>query len=173
MALISGLRALECRAHYMPMANATKNPRAVSAGQAGSGEALDYNPPPSLPLQIFLFCAFLLTVAAYVAGQRSESLAEHSTAVARDAKLDRLAVEKAKYLAYVKLGFRAEEQKNFDAAVTNFQNAVRLQNTGEAHYNLGNALLLQSNTNEALKEFQAALALDPKLKAPAPAGAKP
>ena len=82
-------------------------------------------------------------------------------------------VAKGKYLAYVKLGLQAQEQKRLPEAVSNFQNAVNLQNTGEAHLYLGNALLLQSRTNEALKEFQAAAALDPKLKPPAPVGAKP
>jgi tetratricopeptide (TPR) repeat protein len=146
------------------MANATIHPRGSPPGPFGPGQASDYDPPPSLPLQIFLFCAFLFTVAAYVSGQRSERSAEQTATHLRDVKLDRLAVDKAKYLAYVKLGFRAEEQAHFDAAVSNFQNAVLLQNTAEAHKNLGNALLLQSRTNEALKEFQAALALDPKLK---------
>jgi tetratricopeptide (TPR) repeat protein len=155
------------------MPNATIHPRGSSPGPSGSGEAWDYNPPPSLPLQIFLFCAFLVTVAAYIAGQRSDSAAEQTAARVRDARLDRQAVDKAKYLAYVKLGFRAEEQKNFSAAVSNFQGAVLLQNTVEARTNLGNALLLQSRTNEALKEFQAAQALDPKLKLPAPTADKP
>jgi tetratricopeptide (TPR) repeat protein len=93
----------------------------------------------------------------------------------RSEKLHRQIVDKNRYLGYVKLGFQAEEQKNFPSAVSNFQNAVLLQNTGEAHYNLGNALLLLSppRTDEALKEFQAALALDPKLKARAPGAAKP
>jgi len=155
------------------MANATFHPRESSPGPSGPGEAWDYNPPPSLPLQIFLFCAFLVTVAAYIAGQRSDHATEQTAARVRDARLDRQAVDNAKYLAYVKLGFRAEEQKHFDSAVSNFQGAVLLQNTVEAHTNLGNALLLQSRTNEALKEFQAALALDPKLKPPAPIADKP
>jgi tetratricopeptide (TPR) repeat protein len=124
-------------------------------------------------LQIFLFCAFLITVAAYVAGQRSDIETEQTVTRARDQKLDRLIVNKGKYLAYVKLGFQAENQQRFADAISNFQCAALLQNTAEAHFNLGNALLMQSRTNEALKEFQAALALDPRLKAPAPAGGKP
>jgi tetratricopeptide (TPR) repeat protein len=155
------------------MAKATNYSGVVPHGQFGPGKASDREPPPSLPLQIFLFCAFLTTVGAYVAGQRSDHAAEQTVALARESKLDRLAVEKTKYLTYVKLGFQAEEQKKFAEAVSNFQSALLLQNTGEAHHNLGNALLLESRTNEALKEFQAALALDSKLKAPAPAGGKP
>jgi tetratricopeptide (TPR) repeat protein len=155
------------------MANATINPRGSPPGQFGPREASDHNPPPSLPLQVFLFCAFLITVAAYVAGQRSEHSAEQLAARVRDDKLHRQTVDKAKYLAWVKLGFEAEQQKRFDAAVSNFQSAALLQNTGEAHYNLGNALLLQSRTNEALKEFQAARTLDPKLQIPTPVPGRP
>ena len=155
------------------MANATPHPGKTAPGQSGPGETSDYDPPPSLPLQIFLFCAFLLTVAAYVAGQRAESSAEQSAARARDMKLDRQMVAKGKYLAYLKLGLQAEEQKHFAEAVSNFQSAALLENIGEAHYNLGNALLLLSRTNEAVKEFQAALALDPKLKPLSPGGGKP
>jgi tetratricopeptide (TPR) repeat protein len=155
------------------MTSATNIPGAVPPGKSNLEETPDFNPPPSLPLQIFLFCAFLITVAAYVAGQRSQSSAEQAAARARDDQSQRLAVNKNKYLICTKLGFQAEEQKRYAAAVDNFRNAVLLQNTGEAHYNLANALLLQSQTNEALKEFQAALALDPKMKRPAPGAAKP
>lgn len=157
------------------MANATNFPGGAAPAQSDSGEPSDYDPPPSLPLEIFLFCAFLITVAAYVAGQRSDLAAERLADRTRSEKLHRQIVDKNRYLGYVKLGFQAEEQKNFLSAVSNFQNAVLLQNTGEAHYNLGNALLLLSppRTDEALKEFQAALALDPKLKARAPGAAKP
>ena len=153
------------------MANATIHPG--PPGQSGSSEAADYEPPPSLPLQVFLFCAFLITVAAYLAGQTADHAAERTAARARDARLDRLAVDKAKYLAYVKLGFQAEQQKHFAEAVSNFQGAVLLRSTVEAHTNLGNALLLQSRTNDALKEFQAAQALDPGLKLPLPVAGKP
>jgi tetratricopeptide (TPR) repeat protein len=155
------------------MANATNNTGVVPHGQFGRGEASDYEPPPSLPLQIFLFCAFLVTVAAYIAGQRSELSAEQSAVRARDAMLDRQTVAQGKYRAYVKLGLDAEKQKNFAGAVSNFQSAALQQNTGEAHYHLGEVLLLQSRTNEALKEFQTALALDPKLKALLPVSARP
>jgi tetratricopeptide (TPR) repeat protein len=146
------------------MANATNRPAILTPGQSGPGGARDYEPPPSLPLQIFLFCAFLLTVAAYVCGQRSDAATEHTIALARDAKLDRQTVDRGKYLAYTKLGFQEEEHKNFAAAISNFQNAVLLQNTFEAHTNLGYALLLDSRTNDALKEFQAALTLNPRFK---------
>jgi len=155
------------------MANATNFPGGVPPAPSAPADASDYDPPPSLPLEIFLFCAFLLTVAAYVAGQRSDFAAEQSQERARGDRLHRLIVDKNKYLGYVKLGFQAEAQKNFPLAVSNFQNAVLLQDTGEAHYNLGNALMLLSRTNEALKEFQAALALDPKLKALAPGERRP
>jgi tetratricopeptide (TPR) repeat protein len=155
------------------MANATNKTGGTPARRSGPEEETDYNPPPSLPLQMFLFCAFLVTVAAYVVGQRSDSASEKLAATLREEKLDRQVVDRNKYLAYVKLGFRAEEQKDFAGAVSNFQNAVLLENICEAHYNLGNALLLLSRTNDALKEFQAALALDPKLKALAPPGGKP
>ena len=157
----------------LPMANVTNNTGVVPHGQFGRGEASDYEPPPSLLLQIFLFCAFLVTVAAYIAGQRSELSAEQSAARARDALLDRQTVAKGKYRAYVKLGFDAKKQKNFAGAVSNFQNALLLQNTGEAHYYLSDALLLESRTNEALKELQTALALDPKLKSLPPVGGGP
>jgi tetratricopeptide (TPR) repeat protein len=153
------------------MANATMHPG--PPGQSGSKEAVDYEPPPSLPLQVFLFCAFLITVAAYLAGQTADHAAERAAARGRDARLDRLAVDQAKYLAYVKLGFQAEQQKHYAEAVSNFQSAVLLQSTVEARTNLGNALLLQSRTNDALKEFQAAQALDPRLKLPLPLAGKP
>jgi len=155
------------------MANATNQPAKVPPGRSAAGDTTDYDPPPSLPLEIFLFCAFLVTVAAYLAGQRSDQAAEQLAARFRNEKLDRQVVDKSKYLSYAKLGFRAQEQKDFAGAVSNFQCAVRLQNTGEAHYNLGNALLLLSRTNDALKEFQAALALDPKLKDSVRRGGKP
>ena len=71
---------------------------------------------------MFLFCAFLVTVAAYVVGQRSDSASEKLAATLREEKLDRQGVDRNKYLAYVKLGFRAEEQKDFAGAVSNFQN---------------------------------------------------
>ena len=117
----------------MPMANATHRPAMLTPGQSGRGGAQDCEPPPSLLLQIFLFCAFLITVAAYVCGQRSDAATEHVIALVRDAKLDRQTVDKGKYLAFTKLGFQAEEDKNFAAAVSNFQSAVFLQDTAEAH----------------------------------------
>ncbi|HXR08689.1 MAG TPA: tetratricopeptide repeat protein [Candidatus Acidoferrum sp.] len=155
------------------MANATNNTGVVPHGQFGRGEASDYEPPPSLLLQIFLFCAFLVTVAAYVAGQRAELSAEQSAVRARNVMLNRQTVAQGKYRAYVKLGLDAKKQKDFAGAVSNFQNAVLQQNTGVAHYYLGEALRLDSRTNEALKEFQTALALDPKLKALPPVGVRP
>jgi tetratricopeptide (TPR) repeat protein len=153
------------------MANAANNPGALPPGQSGPEDS--YNPPPSRPLQIFLFCAFLVTVAAYVAGHRADLASEQLAARLRDAKLDRAAVDNGRYRAYIKLGSQAEARQDFGAAVSNYQSALLLQNTGEAHYDLGNALLHQSRTNEALKEFQAALALDPKLNMPAPLAGKP
>jgi tetratricopeptide (TPR) repeat protein len=155
------------------MANATKKTGGAPAGRTRPEEGMDYNPPPSLPLQIFLLCAFLVTVAAYVAGQRSDSASEKLAATVRADQQDRAVVARSKYLGYTKLGFQAEERKDYAVAVSNFQSAVLLENIGEAHYNLGNALLLFSRTNEALKEFQAALALDPKLKPLTPGGGKP
>jgi tetratricopeptide (TPR) repeat protein len=149
------------------MSNAANNTGALSPGKTIAAETLEYNPPPSLLLQIFLFCAFLVTVGAYVAGERSDRVAEQVVAKVRDVKLDR----KSKFLAYTRHGFQAEEQKHFDTAVSNFQCAVLLQDSVEAHTNLGNALLLDSRTNEALREFQAALALTPRPKMPAPASA--
>jgi tetratricopeptide (TPR) repeat protein len=155
------------------MANATNKPGGAPAGKAGPEEGMDYNPPRSLPLQIFLFCAFLVTLAAYVVGQRSDSASEKLAATVRADQQDREVVDRNKYLGYTKLGFQAEERKDYAAAVSNFQSAALLENIGEAHYNLGNALLLLSRTNEAVKEFQAALALDPKLKPLSPGGGKP
>ncbi len=155
------------------MADAINHPGGVPSGPSAPADSSDYDPPPSLPLEIFLFCAFLITVAAYVVGQRSDFAAEQLATRASSEKLHRQIVNKNLYLGYVKLGFQAEEQKNFPLAVSNFQSAVLLQNTGEAHYNLANALLLLSRPDQALKEFQAALALDPKLKALAPGAGKP
>jgi tetratricopeptide (TPR) repeat protein len=149
------------------MANASVHSPGKPPGQSGSGEDLDFTPPPSQPLRIFLFCAFLVTVAAYIAGQWSDRASEQTAASAREDKLHRQIAD-SNYLVCVKLGFQAQDQKRFDAAVSNFQSAALLRDIGEAHYNLANALLLQSRTNEALKEFQAAQALDPKLKPPVP-----
>ena len=146
------------------MASSVNNPGTVSPGLSGQAGAAEYDPPPSRLLQIFLFCAFLLTAGAYIVGQRSDFTTEDTVNRMRDAKLNRLEVDKHKFLAYTKLGYQALEQNHFDVAVSNFQSAVLLQNTGEAHRNLGNALLGQAKTNEALKEFQIALSLDPKLK---------
>jgi len=146
------------------MSNAANNSGALSQGNPVAAETSEYNPPPSLPLQIFLFCAFLVTVCAYVAGERSDRVSEQVAAKARDAKLDR----NSKYLAFTRHGFQAEEQMHFGAAVSNFQCAVLLQDSVQARTNLGNALLLDSRTNEALKEFQAALALTPRPRMPAP-----
>ena len=155
------------------MANASNKTAGVPPARSAASDGAEYDPPRSLPLEIFLFCAFLVTVAAYIAGQRSDVASEQLASRLREAKLHRQFVDRSKYLSYTKLGFRAEDKKDYAAAVTNFQNAALLQNTGEAHYNLGNALLLASRTNEALKEFQAALTLEPRLKAPGPGGAKP
>jgi tetratricopeptide (TPR) repeat protein len=148
------------------MATSVNNTGMISPGRPGPAGAAEYDPPPSRPLQIFLFCAFLLTALAYIAGQRSDNTSEEISNRMRDAKLDRLVVQRGKYLSYTKLGFQAIEQKRFDLAVSNFQNAALQQNTGEAHYNLGNALLAASKTNEAIKEFQMAMSLDPKLRPP-------
>jgi len=143
--------------------NKTGMAATVRPAQPGAAE---YDPPPSRPLQYFLFCAFVITALAYISGQRSDSTSEEISNRMRDAKLDRLVVERGKYLAYTKLGFQAVEQKRYEIAVSNFQNAILQQNTGEAHYNLGNALLLSSKTNEAIKEFQSAMNLDPKIRVP-------
>lgn len=148
------------------MASSVKNTGVASTVRPGQTGAAEYDPPPSRPLQYFLFCAFVLTALAYIAGQRSDSTAEDINNRMRDAKLDRLVVEKARYLAYTKLGFQAVEQKQFELAVSNFQSAILQQNTGEAHYNLGNALLMISKTNDAIKEFQTAMTLDPKIRVP-------
>jgi tetratricopeptide (TPR) repeat protein len=154
------------------MANANNKTSGAPARRDGLEEETAYNPPPSLPLQIFLFCAFLVTVAAYVAGQRSDKASEQLAASLREEKQHRQVVDRIKYQDCVKLGFQAEEKKDYAGAVSNFQSAALLENIGEAHYNLGNALLLLSRTNDALKEFQAALGLNPKLKPLAPGGGK-
>jgi tetratricopeptide (TPR) repeat protein len=148
------------------MASSVNNTGMAATGRPGQAGAADYDPPPSRPLQYFLFCAFVITALAYISGQRSDSTSEEISNRMRDAKLDRLVVERGKYLAYTKLGFQAVEQKRYEIAVSNFQNAILQQNTGEAHYNLGNALLLSSKTNEAIKEFQTAMNLDPKIRVP-------
>jgi tetratricopeptide (TPR) repeat protein len=151
------------------MSNAANNPGASFPGKSVAAETSEYNPPPSLPLQIFLFCAFLVTVCAYIAGERSDRVSEEVVAKARDVKLDR----NSKYLAFTRHGFQAEEQKRYAEAVSNFQCAVVLQDTVEAHTNLGTALLLDTRTNEALKEFQTALALTPRPRTAGPAPGRP
>jgi tetratricopeptide (TPR) repeat protein len=143
------------------MANRSNTSGAVPPGKAGTGEL---DPPPSLPLQIFLFCAFLVTVAAYVVSQRSQPSDTETAARAQNDRLHRLIMEKTKYDAFTRNGFQAEYQKHFDEAVSDFQNAIGIQDTGEARYNLANALLLQSKTNEAFAQFQIALGLNPKLR---------
>lgn len=146
------------------MASASNIPGAVSPGDPGAAGAAEYNPPPSRPLQIFLFCAFLITVAAYVAGQRSDISAEETANRARNSQLYRAEKVRNEYLADTKRGFQAEDQKQFATAVSNFQSAALLQNIGEAHYNLGHALFLQSRSSDAVKEFQMAVGLDPRLR---------
>ena len=104
-------------------------------------------------------------MGAYVIGQRSENLGQDDRGARRkNEMLHRLIGEKTKSQAYTKLGFQAEYQKHFDVAVSNFQNALIVQNTADGHYNLGNALLQQSKQPAAVEQFKAALALDPKLR---------
>ena len=143
------------------MANRSNTAGADPPGKAGTGE---FDPPPSLPLQIFLFCAFLVTVAAYVVSQRSQPPEMETALQAQNDRLHRLVMERTKYDAFTRIGFQAEEQRHFEEAVSDFQNALSIQNTGEARYNLGNALLLEGKTNEALAQFQIALGLTPKLR---------
>jgi tetratricopeptide (TPR) repeat protein len=146
------------------MANSSNSPGAVPPGKAGAVKNTDIDPPPSLPLQIFLFCAFLLTVAAYLVGQRTDSATEGEVARRKNETLHRLIEEKSKSMAYTSRGFQEEYQKHYDLAASNFQDALVIQNSAEGHYNLGNALLLQGKRAEALAQFKAALALDPKLR---------
>jgi tetratricopeptide (TPR) repeat protein len=146
------------------MATSSNSPEAVPSGKSGATKNSDIDPPRSLPLEIFLFCAFLITVAAYVVSQRTEDMGKDEAGRRQNERLHRLLQEKTKSLAYAKIGFQEEYQKHFDLAVSNFQNALVIQNTAEGHYNLGNALLLQSRRAEALDQFKAAVALDPKLR---------
>lgn len=146
------------------MATSSNSPGADPYGKAGTAKSSDVDPPPSLPLQIFLFCAFLVTVAAYVVGQRENPSGQDDVARRKNETLHRLIAEKTKSQGYTKVGFQEEYQKHYDLAVSNFQNALIVLNTADGHYNLGNALLLQSRRPAAFEHFKAALALDPKLR---------
>src|SRR5580698_10071748 len=53
--------------------------------------------------------------------------------------------------------------KSWDAAVPNYRKALELEpNDAVTHYNLALALKYKGESREALKEFQAALQLQPK-----------
>jgi tetratricopeptide (TPR) repeat protein len=146
------------------MATSSNSPRAVPSGKPGGPKASETDPPPSLLLRIFLICAFVITVGAYVAGQRSEAAGQDDAGRRQNEKLHRLLQERSKYQTYTKTGFQEENQRHYDLAVSNFHNALIIQDTAEGHYNLGGALLQQSRRAEAMEQFKAALERDPKLR---------
>ena len=174
------------RPKELRMATSSNSPEAVPPRTTGAAMGSDIDPPPSLPLRIFLICAFLITVAAYLAGRRSEATGQDEAGRIQNMKVRRLYENRQKYLAYTKAGFQEENEKHGDLGVSSFRKALVIQNTAEGHYNLGGALLQlstfkqemgddqfaaqrgaalqQSYRADALKEFQAAVALDPKLR---------
>ena len=66
---------------------------------------------------------------------------------------------------FIRRGNRYMRDSIFDKAQIEFQKAIEVDNTSAlAHYNLGNALLMQSKAEDAMKEFEAAskLSKDPQ-----------
>jgi tetratricopeptide (TPR) repeat protein len=166
-----GFRGYKWEANNKGMAKMFNIPSSNSPSGAGTARLSAQDPPPSLPLQIFLFCAFLVTVAAYVVSQRSQPTDLQGQAQLHNEKLHQMFRETTQYQNYTKLGFWAQSQSHYSEAVSNFHNATLMQDVmsqhkAEAHYNLANALLLESPTNAspAFREYQAALHLDPTLR---------
>ena len=69
--------------------------------------------------------------------------------------------------AYNNLGGLLAATSDMESAVTQFEEAVRLQSDfAEAHYNLGLMLLRQGERERAEIEFRKARELNPKLEPP-------
>lgn len=66
---------------------------------------------------------------------------------------------------YIRRGNRYMRDSIFDKAQIEYQKAIEVDNTSAlAHYNLGNALLMQSKAEDAMKEYESAskLSKDPQ-----------
>lgn len=97
-----------------------------------------------------VFC-FALTRQQIGYWKNSETLFRHALEVTAD-----------NFTARNSLGNALLDQGQTDAAITQFQAALRLEpNCAETHDNLGNALTKQGETDAAISEFQTALRLKP------------
>ncbi len=62
---------------------------------------------------------------------------------------------------YIRRGNRLMEDSLFDKAQVQYQKAVEFDNTNpQAHYNLGNAFLMQNKAEDAMKEYETATKLE-------------
>jgi hypothetical protein len=81
----------------------------------------------------------------------SESLWRHAAAVTE-----------SNYVAYTIIGFRDLAVKNYDAAITNFQKAVKIKgDMVNARIGLGSALTKKGRPDEAMRILQGAILLEP------------
>ncbi|HEY3863729.1 MAG TPA: tetratricopeptide repeat protein [Verrucomicrobiae bacterium] len=121
--------------------------------------------PPSKPLQWFLLAAFLVTGAAYLAGEWAQK-ASHARSV-QAGNLRRMVRAQNDYLSHIKAGDEALANKHPDQAVAEYRLALQTTNTAAGRHALGQALLKQNNPAEAFIEFAEALKLEPELAAAA------
>jgi tetratricopeptide (TPR) repeat protein len=117
--------------------------------------------PPSKPLQIFLLIAFVISGAAYLADQWTESTvselqAEHSN------KVRHLSQRQGGFEAHLRAGDEAFARKHFDQAAAEYRAALPGRNQAEGHEKLGRVLIEQGNPDEAFAQFKEAIQLDPK-----------
>jgi tetratricopeptide (TPR) repeat protein len=72
-------------------------------------------------------------------------------------------VNQSNYLAQIALGNKAKQRGDITQAMAYFSQSLRFNDNPEARHSLGNLLLAQKRTSEAVTQFQAALRLDPNL----------
>jgi tetratricopeptide (TPR) repeat protein len=77
---------------------------------------------------------------------------------------DTLAKNPACWMARYNLGINLAEEDQTDAAISQYQQALRLKpDIAEAHYNLGTALAKKGQTDAAIRQYQEALRLKPDI----------
>lgn len=115
--------------------------------------------PSSKPLQIFLLIAFVVTGVAYVVNQWIEMTTEKAR-VKYPSRLHELVQSQSHFLEYTESGKRALARNRADVAVSEFRLALQSQPCGEAHLNLGTALLQVGNREAAFAQLRDAIRLD-------------